>query len=161
MNRTLKIGGSILSLTAMVAFAGLGIADEMSGMSHNNKTVQKSDSKTITITGNVIDSGCYIGNDNDKDTDSADCSKMCIQSGIPAGIATSSGKFYIVLGENQKSPANVVKGFEGKRVKVTGKVVVKGGCNFITVSKIAEVKTDTAKKTDSNNSKEMKTDSMK
>lgn len=149
-----------MSLTAMMVFAGLGIADDMSnmpGMSHENKTVAKSSSKTLTITGEVVDTGCYVGHDA-KGEDHAACAKMCIQSGIPAGIVTSSGKLYVVLGENHKSPADVVKGFEGKQVTVTGKVAVKGGSNFITVSKIAEAKAVTTKKTDSDDSKEMKSD---
>ena len=163
MSKTLKRTGLVLSLGALLVFSGLAMADDMSnmpGMSHDSKMTDKSNAKTTTITGEVVGTACYVA-EGAKGEKHEECAQMCIDSGIPAAILTSSGKLYIVLGENHKAPAEVVKGFIAKQVKVTGKVVTKGGSTFITVSKIAEAKSESSKKMESKESKEKKSDSMK
>lgn len=157
MCKRLKLIGFALSVTAMMVFAGAILAEDMSnmpGMSHDSKTDSKSESKSVTIKGEVVDIGCYVP-EGSTGEDHAACAKMCIQNGNPAGILTSSGKLYVVVGEDDKPPAQVVKGLEAKQVTATGKVIEKGGSIFIVVSKIAEVKTDTPAKSDSK-SMEMK-----
>jgi len=101
--------------------------------------------RTATITGEVVDTDCYA-EQGAKGESHASCAKMCIQGGMPAGILTSSGQLYIVLGENHKAPAEVVKGLEAKQVTATGKVIDKNGTHFMVVSKIAETKASSSEK---------------
>jgi hypothetical protein len=141
MRSSFKVMGMMLSVSAMLAFASVAMsADTMAGMSHEQKSTDKSEVKTIS--GEVIDTGCYAehGAIGEKH---ASCAEMCIQSGVPAGIVDAKGNVYVVLGEGHgKTPAQVVKGMEGKQVTATGKIVSKGGTTFIVVSKIAESKSD-------------------
>jgi len=148
MRITWKFVGLGLAIVAMLVFAGVVVAEDMSnmpGMTHEHKATDKTESKTATITGEVVDTGCYA-EEGAKGEKHASCAKMCIQGGIPAGILTSSGHLYIVLGENHKTPAEVVKGLEAKQVTATGKVIEKNGTHFIVVSKIAEAKASSSEK---------------
>ena len=146
MSKTFKFTGFVLAMLAIVIFAGIVVAAETMNHEHM-KMDSKSDSKTITVTGEVIDTACYTEH-GAKGKDHAACAETCISTGQPAGILDAKGNVYIVLGEHHKSPAKVVEGFIADQVKATGQLIDKGGTKFLVVSKIEKAGEDMDKKMD-------------
>ena len=145
--RTLwNVTGLGMAILAMTTFASQTMAQEHAEHKHEEMST-KSEGKTITINGEVVDIACYTGHDA-KGEKHASCAEMCINGGQPAGIVTSEGKLYIVLGENHKAPSTVVKDVIAKQVTASGKLIEKGGNNFLVVSKIeSEKETNSSKVT--------------
>ena len=155
MSNSVKFFGLLLSVMAMMLFARVAMSDEsMAGMSHDHKSMSKSNTESKTITGEVIDVACYLEHDAKGDSH-ATCAADCISKGMPGGIMDAKGNLYIVMGEGHKTPADVLKGLAAKQVTATGKLVTKGGTNFIVVSKIVESKTNSkdSKSTDKKSEK--------
>jgi hypothetical protein len=138
MRKMSKITGIGIVLVATGVFANIALAHD------SNEHMMTADSKTITVTGEVVDIACYTQH-NGKGEAHAACAEDCIQGGQPAGIVDADNKLYIVLGENHKTPAEVVKGLEAKQVKATGKLIEKSGGSYLVVSKIEEVKNSNSK----------------
>ena len=58
MRNTFKLTGFVLALLAIMVFSGVVIAQET--MSHEHmKMDAKTEAKTVTVTGEVIDTACY------------------------------------------------------------------------------------------------------
>ena len=130
---------SMFISSAIAADSMTGMNHDMPGMTHDQgKMMDKSDSKTITVTGEVVDISCFIQHDG-KGEEHASCAQMCIAGGQPAGIVDAKGNLYIILGEKHQSPAEIVKGLEAKQVKATGTLIEKSGGSYLVVSKIEEV----------------------
>ena len=95
--------------------------------------------KTETVTGKVVDMGCYKmdksndGNDHKMPKgDTKDCAVGCAKAGQPLALLTSDGKVYQLAGglaadKNAKLISHV-----GHTVEVTGDVMDHGGTMMIT-----------------------------
>jgi hypothetical protein len=107
----------------LVVLAALGFAhDEPKG-------------KPITITGTVVDTGCYMSHDaiGEKHTD---CATMCAKNGVPLAVVDGAGKVYMPVAADHKSQNTKLLPFVEKKVKVTGTLVEKGGLAGLTIKSI-------------------------
>ncbi|TMQ65760.1 MAG: hypothetical protein E6K77_02070 [Candidatus Eisenbacteria bacterium] len=56
---------------------------------------QPSKHPATTVTGEVVDTGCYLGHAS-KGASHASCATMCIDQGMPMGVLTQKGVLYLV-----------------------------------------------------------------
>src|SRR5262245_56836961 len=122
-----------LSLIALPAGAHEG---------HDAKAASTTDSKmagatkTSTITGEVIDTGCYLAH-GARGEKHVSCASKCINNGMPMGLLTSDGTLYLVtLNHDNADPYNSLKNMAGKNVTVTGELMSRSGIQGIDVSAV-------------------------
>ena len=91
--------------------------------------------KLITITGTVVDTGCYLSHDS-KGEKHTDCATMCAKNGVPLAIADDAGKVYLPVAADHKNQNARLMPFIEKKVKVTGVAINKGGMEGITIKTV-------------------------
>jgi len=112
-----KIAVCILALAAM-------------GLAHD-----EGKGKPVTITGTVIDTGCYFSHDAIGEKH-ADCAAMCARKGVPLAIVDAAGKVYMpIAADHQNQNANLLP-FVEKKVTVAGTLIEKGGTAGLTIKTI-------------------------
>lgn len=95
--------------------------------------------KPITITGVVVDTGCYMVHDG-IGADHAECARECAKKGIPLAILDGNSKVYLPLGVDHENPNSRLMPFVEKKVKVTGTSVERGGLSGIAIKSIEAAK---------------------
>jgi len=126
MKRTTML---LASLLLCVAFAGT-MAHE--GHASDAKTDMGGVKKTIT--GEVVDMGCYLGH-GAKGEGHIACATKCINNGMPMGLLTSDGKlFLLTMNHDNPDPYNKIKEMAGKTVAVTGSAMARSGMSAIDVT---------------------------
>jgi len=96
----------------------------------SDKMEMKSD-KASTITGEVIDTGCYMSH-GAKGADHASCATKCIAGGMPMGLLTDSGTLYLITMNHDNADAyNKLKDMAAKKVVVTGVTSERSGMKSI------------------------------
>jgi hypothetical protein len=95
-----------------------------------------SQSKSMTVTGEVVDMACYMSKgahgDNHKD-----CAVMCIKGGSPMGVLTTEGKVYLLVENHDKTDAYAeAKKHAGEQVTVTGNYYERGGMLGLVVNEV-------------------------
>ena len=120
----------------LIVFAAL-----VSGLFVAGFSMAAEDSKLhpVTITGTVIDTGCYmihdgIGPEHEK------CARMCAKKGIPLAVVDEAGKVWLPLGADHRNPNTPLLPFIEKKVKVTGTAVDRGGLAGIAIKTVEAVK---------------------
>jgi len=94
---------------------------------------QPSKHPATTVTGEVVDTGCYLGHAS-KGASHASCATMCINQGMPMGVLTQKGVLYLVTMNHDNPDAyNKLKGMAGKNVAVTGHVYSRSGMTGIEI----------------------------
>jgi hypothetical protein len=90
---------------------------------------------TATLTGEVLDLGCYLGH-GASGKDHKACALGCIgKKGIAPGLLTADGKVYVLVPDHHSEKAfEPIKGWAAEQVKVTGQVINKGGLQGIVVA---------------------------
>ena len=87
-----------------------------------------------TITGELVDTGCYLAR-GARGAKHVECATKCIAQGMPMGVLTSAGTLYLItLNHDNPDPYNQLKDMAGKTVSVTGIVMTRGGMKGIDVS---------------------------
>ena len=95
--------------------------------------------KPMTISGEIVDLGCYLGH-GAKGADHKSCADKCIAGGMPMGLLTSEGKLYLlVMSHESADPFNSAKDLAAQQVSVTGPVFEKNGMMAIEVDQIKKV----------------------
>ena len=91
--------------------------------------------KAVTITGMVVDTGCYMSHDaaGDKHTE---CATACAKAGVPLAIVDGAGKIYLPIAVDHKNPNTKLMPFIEKKVKVTGTAMEKGGLEGIVIKTV-------------------------
>lgn len=90
-------------------------------------------STTKTLTGEVVDTGCYMAH-GAKGEKHIGCATKCISGGMPMGLLTSNGTLYLLtLNHDNADPYNKLKDMAGKTVSVTGEVIERSGMKGIDV----------------------------
>src|SRR5215472_13699073 len=92
----------------------------------------------IVVTGEVLDMTCYIAY-NLSGPDHAECAKVCIRSGEPAGIKAQDGKVYLLTGEPGHSINAEVANYAAKTVTIKGKQTVRDGFAQLQVEEIRKL----------------------
>ena len=97
------------------------------------KSAMKMGGKSQTITGEIVDMGCYMAR-GAKGADHKDCGMKCIANGMPMGLLTDKGMLYVLtLNHDSADPFNKAKEWAGDKVKVTGPVSIRNGIKSLQV----------------------------
>ena len=91
--------------------------------------------KAVTITGTVVDSGCYMSHDAIGDKH-RECATACAKAGVPLAIVDGAGKIYLPIAADHKNPNAKLMPFIEKKVKVTGAAMEKGGLEGIVIKTV-------------------------
>jgi len=91
--------------------------------------------KPITVTGTVVDTGCYITHDS-KGPEHATCAAACAKNGVPLAILEDSGKLYIPVAADHKNQNLKLMPYIEKKVRITGTAVDKGGVPGIAIKSL-------------------------
>jgi hypothetical protein len=91
--------------------------------------------KSITVVGQVIDTGCYLVHDS-KGAAHVSCAEACAKAGVPLAIVDDAGKVYLPIAADHKNQNAKLMSFIDKKVKVTGSAVQKGGVNGIAIKTV-------------------------
>ncbi len=98
----------------------------------------KAAAKPAVVTGEVIDSACYIKS-GAKGADHVKCAQACADSGIPLAILEdgSNKVVWVAAKKDMESPNAELKPFAGKKVKVTGNWAERGGAKLLVIDSVA------------------------
>ena len=97
---------------------------------------QPAKAKQGTLTGEVVDTGCYLAHAA-KGEKHISCATKCLQQGMPMGLLTSNGTLYLVtLDHDNLDPYNSLKDMAGKTVSVTGELMSRSGMKAIEASAV-------------------------
>lgn len=120
----------IRKLFVLVLVGGLGLA--ASARAHDMAGMPKS--RPATITGEVVDTGCYLAH-GARGEKHFSCATKCIGNGMPMGLLTADGRLYLLtLDHDNPDPYNKLKDMAGKNVAVTGSVIERSGMKGIDVT---------------------------
>jgi len=92
----------------------------------------------ILVTGEVLDMTCYIAS-NLSGPDHAECARVCIRSGEPAGIKTKDGKVYLLTGEPGQSINAKLADYAAQIVTIKGRKSVRDGFAQLQVEEIRKL----------------------
>jgi hypothetical protein len=142
---SLLIAALMVAMFSLQAVAGDGHdhGDQAKAASAEKKEM-KAEAKTANITGEIVDTGCYMarGASGEKH---ASCAAKCIAGGMPMGLLTESGVLYLVTMNHDNGDAyNQLKDMAAKKVVVTGVTNERSGMKSIDAMsfKMAEPKKD-------------------
>jgi hypothetical protein len=94
--------------------------------------------REILVTGEVLDMTCYIAS-NLSGPDHAECAKICIRNGEPAGIKARDGKVYLLTGEPGQSINAKLADYAAQIVTIKGKQTVRDGFAQLQVEEIRKL----------------------
>ena len=92
----------------------------------------------IVVTGEVLDMTCYIAS-NLSGPEHAECARICIRNGEPAGIKTQDGKVYLLTGEPGQSINAKLAEYAAKVVTIKGRQTVRDGFAQLQVEEIRKL----------------------
>jgi hypothetical protein len=92
----------------------------------------------ILVTGEVLDMTCYIAS-NLSGPEHAECARICIRSGEPAGIKAQDGKVYLLTGEPGHSINAELADYAAKVVTIKGRPSVRDGFAQLQVEEIRKL----------------------
>ena len=91
--------------------------------------------KAVTISGTVVDTGCYMSHDS-KGAGHAACAAACARNGVPLAILDDHGMLYLPVAVEHKDQNPKLLPYIEKRVKVTGTELQKGGLKGIAIKTV-------------------------
>ena len=89
----------------------------------------------IIVTGEVLDLTCYIAS-NLSGPEHAECAKVCIRNGEPAGLKARNGKVYLLTGQPGEAVNAKLADFAAKIVTIKGKQSMRDGFAQLQVEEI-------------------------
>ncbi len=142
MKRLLSVFALSAVLAVSLSFAALAQEGSGMGMKKGEEGMKKDAPKTMTVTGEIVDMGCYMGH-GARGEGHKECALKCIANGMPMGLLTSDGTLYVLtMSHSDADPFNNAKKMAADMVEITGPVSARNGVKSIEVDKIAEAKTD-------------------
>lgn len=128
MNRISKT----FAVPAVLAFLTFSIP----AVAHEGHHLPGEKAVTKTVTGEVVDMGCWLGHAA-RGKDHISCATKCLNQGMPVGLLTSNGTLYLVtLDHDNADPYNSLKDMAGKDVSITGELLSRSGVKAIEASKV-------------------------
>ena len=119
---------TVLAVAAAVACFAYGV------VAAEEKKAEGHEMKPATITGELVDMGCYVGHGAAGEKH-MECAAKCIAGGMPMGLLTKDGKLYLLtLAHDNAAPFNMLKDMAGKQVNVTGPANVRNGMKTLEVA---------------------------
>lgn len=134
----------VLLASLAVAFASSPFIGSVSGapvVTHPPRYAPKL--KPVEITGEVVDSWCFASQvmGPGRGERHRACALACLHGGVTPGIVDDSGTLYIAAKhEAYTGCKELLLPYVAKRVKITGWLAQKGGCNVLKVKKVEEAK---------------------
>ena len=129
-------------LGALVLMAGLVFA---LGVGAEDAKGAKAAPKSMTVKGELVDMGCYVGH-GAKGEKHKDCATKCIAGGMPMGLLTDKGKLYLLtVNHDNADPYNKAKEMAAATVEVTGQVSTRNGVSTIDVTDVKPVAAQASK----------------
>jgi hypothetical protein len=128
-SRIVKLAAAILISASITAIA-------MMWSEHRHGSV--AGAQEILVTGEVLDMTCYIAS-NLSGPDHAECARVCIRSGEPAGIKAQDGKVYLLTGEPGHSVNAELAEYAAKTVTIKGKQTARDGFVQLQVEEIRKL----------------------
>jgi hypothetical protein len=117
-----------------LAAAVLGIS--VPAIAHEGHHMPGEKAVTKTITGEVVDMGCWLGHAA-RGADHISCATKCLNNGMPMGLLTSNGTLYLVtLDHDNADPYVSLKDMAGKNVSITGELLSRSGMKAIEASRV-------------------------
>jgi len=123
----------IVQLAAVILVSATVTALVMKWSERRNSPV--AGAQEILVTGEVLDMTCYIAY-NLSGPDHAECARVCIRNGLPAGIKTKDGKVYLLTGNPGDSINAKLADYAAKIVTIKGKETVRDGFAQLQVEEI-------------------------
>jgi hypothetical protein len=123
-----------LSALALVALTLLAVNALAAGQP------AKTAAKTMTLKGEVVDLGCYLGH-GARGADHKACATRCIANGMPFGLLTAEGKLYLLtMNHDNSDPYNKCKDLAAEMVVVSGPVMQRNGLMAVEVTGVKSAK---------------------
>ena len=130
MNRN----SNILATLILLAFTVPAVAHEAHPAGPSTGAHAKAAAGPKTITGELVDTGCYMAHSGHGEKH-IPCATKCIAQGMPMGLLTSDGTVYLLtMDHDNADPYNDLKSMAGKMVSVTGNMVSRGGLKGLEVA---------------------------
>jgi hypothetical protein len=131
----------VVAALALSSLPALAHKDSHTGMDMK----MHASSAQSTVTGEVVDTGCYLGS-AERGAKHVSCATKCIAQGMPMGLLTSDAKLYLLtMNHDNADPYNQLKDMAGKTVSVTGSLMTRGGMKGIDVVSIKPVAAQASK----------------
>jgi hypothetical protein len=131
---TLLLAALMAAMLALPAMAGDGHdhGDQSKVKAASaEKSEMKAEAKTANVTGEVIDTGCYMAHGATGEKH-ASCATKCIAGGMPMGLLTDAGTLYLITMNHDNPDAyNKLKEMAAKKVVVTGVTHERSGMKAI------------------------------
>lgn len=115
---------SVILLVAAAAFAFNAVAGEM-----------KAEKKPVTLKGEIVDTGCYIGQ-GAMGEKHKDCATKCIANGMPMGLLSGKTLYLLTMNHDNPDAYNQCKDLASAMVEVTGVVAERNGVKAIDVTAV-------------------------
>lgn len=130
----------VLSAALLALGAAVSFAHEHAAAAASSKSTAAAKK---TITGEVVDTGCYLGHEA-RGEKHVSCATKCINNGMPMGLLTDNGTLYLItLNHDNADPYNGLKAQAGKKVSVTGTVMTRNGMKAIDVEEFKPLAANT------------------
>jgi hypothetical protein len=118
------------ALSAVLMFAALSFA--VSALSAEKMEMQ-AEKKPMTLKGELVDTGCYIGH-GAMGEKHKECATKCIANGMPMGLLSGKTLYLITMNHDNPDAYNKLKDMAGQMVEVTGVVGERNGVKAIDVT---------------------------
>jgi hypothetical protein len=142
MKRLLSVFALSAVLAVSLSFAALAQEGQGMGMKKGESMKKDDAPKTMTVTGEIVDMGCYMGH-GAKGQAHKECALKCIANGMPMGLLTSDGTLYVLtMSHSDADPYNNAKKMAADMVAITGPVSERSGIKSLEVDKVETAKTD-------------------
>jgi len=118
-------------------FAALALfALSLPAIAHEGHQMPGEKAVTKTITGEVVDMGCWLGHAA-RGEKHVSCATKCLAQGMPMGLLTSNGTLYLItLDHDNADPYNSLKNMAGKNATVTGELLTRSNMKAIEASTV-------------------------
>lgn len=105
---------------------------------------QKKPGKPVTIVGEVIDTQCYLSGATGpgRGASHKECALNCAKGGIPLSILEEKTGTVYLTGQTKKAMTTsnlMLLDFVAERVRVTGRLVEKGGARMVLIEKVEKL----------------------
>ncbi len=123
--------------SSLVVVAALGLlAVSVPATAHEGHHMPGEKAVTKTVTGEVVDMGCWLGHAA-RGEKHISCATKCLNQGMPMGLLTSNGTLYLVtLDHDNADPYNNLKSMAGKNATITGELLTRSGVKAIEASTV-------------------------
>jgi hypothetical protein len=123
-------------LTVLFLAGAVAMSVALAAIADEKAAPAKAEAKatTVTLTGEVIDTGCYLGH-GAAGTKHKECATKCIAGGMPMGLLTAKGDLYLLTPPHGNTDAYAkVKEWAGAQAEITGEVHERNGMKSIEVT---------------------------